>query len=104
MDQVIQVFWSAANIDEARTISRDLVEKKLVACAQVSSAIESIYFWKESVQTSSEVKVYFKTIERHFSEIEEFIIQKSSYELPEILKTSVSGSKLYLKWVVTNVS
>ncbi len=104
MDQVIQVFWSAANREEARQVSRELVEKKLVACAQISSEIESVYLWKGSVETSSEVKVYLKTIERHFTEIEEFIIQNSSYELPEILKTSVSGSKLYLKWVISNVS
>jgi len=104
MDQVIHVFWSAANKEEARQISRGLVEKKLVACAQISSEIESIHFWKGEVQTSSEVKVYLKTIERHFIEIEEFIILNCSYELPEVLKTPVSGSKLYLKWVISNVS
>jgi periplasmic divalent cation tolerance protein len=103
MDQVIHVFWSAANHEEARQISRSLVEKKLVACAQISSEVESIYIWKDELKTASEVKVYLKTIERHFSQIEEYIIKNASYDLPEILKTSVSGSKLYLKWVVNNV-
>ena len=103
MDQVIQVLWASAHMEEARQVSRCLIEKKLVACAQISSGMESIYMWNESVTTSLEVKVCLKTVERHFSEIEEFILENSSYDIPEILKINVSGLEKYLKWVVDSV-
>ncbi len=104
MDQVIQVIWSAAHIEEARQVSRLLLEKKLVACAQILPGIESIYSWKGEIATSLEVKVCLKTVERHFLEIQEFICKNSSYELPEIIKFNVSGLESYLKWVVDSVA
>ena len=103
MQQVVQILWTAPNFDEAKQISEDLVKERLVACAQILTEMESIYIWKDKLETAKEVQVCLKTTENHFSQIQEYIGQKCSYELPEILKLSVGGSKMYLKWVISNV-
>ena len=99
MEKVIQIEWVAANLEEARSISLSLVEKRLVACAQIVPEIESVYLWKGKIETSKEVKVYLKSSKKHFLQIKEFILRNVSYELPEILQITIEGHAPYLKWI-----
>ncbi|MEY2530093.1 MAG: periplasmic divalent cation tolerance protein, partial [Verrucomicrobiota bacterium] len=54
----LSTFTDAAT---ARRISNQLVEEKLAACANLLPPIESIYRWKEKIETGSEIIVLFKT-------------------------------------------
>jgi uncharacterized protein involved in tolerance to divalent cations len=47
----IAVVTTVGSLDEARAMARDLVERKLAACAQIS-AIESVCRWKGAVDTT----------------------------------------------------
>ncbi len=103
MKQVIQIQWSAANLEEARKVANLLVVKKMAACVQILPQMESIYLWKEQVETSSEVKVFIKTTQDFFSGIVREILSHTAYELPEILYTKVDGFPPYLEWVEKSV-
>lgn len=99
---MIIVFWTSATLEEARNISRELVEKKLVACANLIPSIESIYEWQGKVETTEEVKVLLKTAEKNFQQIQTFIQEKCSYDVPEITYVKVDGgNEAYLSWVQT---
>ena len=50
----IQVFTTTENEDDARRIAKDLVEKRLVACAQVIGPIGSTYRWKGKIEEEQE--------------------------------------------------
>lgn len=96
----VQVLWSAASINEARLVCRYLVEKRLIACAQILPWIESIYMWNNRLDTAQESLVLLKTREEHVSQIEEVIQANTSYEVPEILVTSIDGGlQKYLSWI-----
>jgi len=56
----IVVMTTTDSLDEARSIAASLVERKLAACAQISS-IQSYYAWQGSVQNDDEVRVLVKT-------------------------------------------
>ena len=99
MEQIIQIEWAAAHLEEARKICKGLVEQKLVACAQIIPHMESIYFWKDHIESSLEVKVFLKTTESRYFQVEAMILQLSSYEVPEIIKSNVDGFDSYLKWI-----
>lgn len=98
--EYIQIYWTCGSLDEARTISRQLVQAKLVACANIIPWIESVFMWNNELDTSQETKVIFKTREGCFEEVKNFILKNARYEVPEILKVPIlGGNPEYLEWV-----
>ncbi|MEY2527593.1 MAG: periplasmic divalent cation tolerance protein [Verrucomicrobiota bacterium] len=84
----------------ARRISNQLVEEKLAACANLLPPIESIYRWKEKIETGSEIMVLFKTSEDRQSAFQEKLRSLHPYEVPEIIfMPVVGGLPEYLRWV-----
>jgi periplasmic divalent cation tolerance protein len=102
---MIQIQWTAPNIDEARTIIRILLESHLIACANIVPNVESHYRWEGELETSTEVKVYLKTEEEHFVEVERVIRKHCSYKVPEIVAfKALAVSHPYEKWVQSEVN
>jgi periplasmic divalent cation tolerance protein len=52
--KLIAIYTTVGSLQEARQIAKTLVERKLVACAQISE-IESFYAWKGEVQNDQDV-------------------------------------------------
>ena len=82
-DKPIAVVTTVASRDEARALALALVDRKLVACAQIS-AIESIYPWKGVVQEEPEFRLLLKTTEARYAAIEAAIRELHPYDLPAI--------------------
>ena len=49
--------------ETARRISNELVTKKFAACANILPAVESIYRWKDKIESGNETLVLFKLSE-----------------------------------------
>lgn len=79
----LAVFTTVATVDEARRIARAVVERKLAACAHLST-IESFYVWHGVLQNHGEVRILFKTTEAAYEALERAIRELHSYELPAI--------------------
>lgn len=101
MPEFIEIHWTAGSIDEARKISRYLVQERFAACAQITPWIESIYMWNNQLETAQESKITLKTELSKFEKIKEIIKQNSKYQVPEITYNKIDGgSKDYLEWIV----
>jgi len=97
------VLVTCASIAEARKIGRAVVEKKLAACANIVSGVESIYRWQGKVERASEVLVIIKTAGTRLRELEREVKRLHSYDVPEFIAFPiVGGSKEYLKWIGEN--
>lgn len=83
MTDILAVYTTVGSLDEARTLARTLVERKLVACAQIS-AIESLYTWEGAVQQSPEWRLLFKTTADLYPQLESAILACHPYELPAV--------------------
>jgi len=86
--------------ETAQQISYQLVTEKLAACANILPAIESVYRWKEKIETGNETLVFFKLSEDRQSTFQEKLRSLHPYEVPEIIFVPVSnGLPEYLRWV-----
>ncbi len=103
MSELIEIQWTSGSIDEARKVSRYLVQERYVASAQIIPWIESIYTWNGLLETTQESKILFKTRLEHFEAIKKIIIDNTSYQLPEILYHKIDGGHAeYLEWLRTS--
>ena len=105
MTDKIIVLTNTGSQEEAQTIARALVERKLAACVNIVPGVESTYWWKGKVETAAEWMLLIKTIDRNFHQVREAIRDLHSYDLPECIAISVEeGSSEYLKWIDESVA
>ena len=89
--------------ETARRISNQLVTEKFVACANILPAVESIYRWKENIESANETLVFFKLSEDRQAAFQEKLRSIHPYEIPEIIFIPIShGLPEYLRWVADN--
>lgn len=104
MSDLIEICWTSGSLDEARRISRYLVQERLVACAQIVPWIESVFLWNNRLETVQESKIVFKTTKEHFETIKKTILDNTSYQVPEIIYYEISGGhQEYLDWAFESV-
>jgi len=102
-DQVLLAITTFPDAETASRIAQTLVEEKVAGCANLISAIHSIYRWKEKIETAGEVLVLFKTTEDRQAVFDQKLRSLHPYEVPELLFIKVdSGSPDYLRWVSDN--
>lgn len=100
MVQFIEIHWTSGSLDEARKISRYLVQERFVACAQITPWIESIFMWNNQLETAQESKVTFKACLDNYEKIRQIIENNCSYDVPEITYTYLDGgNEAYLEWL-----
>jgi periplasmic divalent cation tolerance protein len=89
--------------ETAQTISNRLVTERFAACANILPAVESIYRWKEKIESGNEILVFFKLSEDRQSAFQEKLRSLHTYEVPEIIFIPISkGLPEYLRWVAGN--
>ena len=94
------VLVTCGSIAEARKVGRNVVERKLAACANIVPGVESIYRWKGKVERAREVLVVIKTTANRLPELEREVKRLHSYDVPEfIVLPIIAGSRKYLAWL-----
>lgn len=94
------VMMTASSREEAEKIAQSLVEKRLAACAQIISDIQSIYWWEGKLCNDKEVFFMAKTTAQLFSELTLEVKKLHSYKVPEIVFLPIQdGSKEYMDWI-----
>lgn len=105
MERVLLVTTTFSNRDEGVNIAKAVLQKRLVACAQLSEKCESYYWWKDTIEHSTEFVLTMKTQESLYSELVRFLENTHSYETPEIVAVPVSHlSPGYHKWIQDELS
>lgn len=100
---LIAVFTTVGTADDARRIARELVQRRLVACAQISP-IESLYVWQGALCEEGEFRLLLKTTAGHYTAVETAIRELHPYTLPAIHAVALEPvSEPYAQWVVDSV-
>ena len=104
-EEFVIAFITFPDAEIARKIARELIENAIVACANLVPAVESIYFWKEKVEASTEVLAIFKMTAARYSEFESRLRELHPYDVPEIVRLNIAeGNPDYLRWIEESCS
>lgn len=98
------VYVTVSSIEEGKTISNALLDKHLIACANLLPKMTSMYRWQGKLETAEEVVLILKTTRNHFSEIEKIVKALHSYEVPCLLQLNVEQvAESYGKWLLGEI-
>lgn len=87
-------------LDLARDVSRALIESRLVACANIFPAHESLYHWEGKVQSDTEIAVIYKATSDKFNAIRDKILELHTYDCPCIVVLPIEkGHDAFLQWI-----
>ena len=100
---LLSVYTTVGSLEQARMLARELVQRRLAACAQICP-IESFYHWRGELQNEPEFRVLLKTSAERYDELESAIRSLHPYELPAIYALAVArGLPPYERWVSESV-
>jgi len=93
-------YITAPTKKEAEAIVMELLERQLIACANVFSSVDSFYVWDDAIQKDKELVIVLKTREVNEEKIIKLVKKMHSYECPCIVFVPMSyGNKDFLKWI-----
>jgi periplasmic divalent cation tolerance protein len=94
------VMTTVASPEQAARLGRTLVEERLVACATLIPAVQSIYRWQGQIETSQETLLLLKTAADRLPALEARLHELHTYQTPEFVVLAIeSGSHPYLAWL-----
>jgi periplasmic divalent cation tolerance protein len=104
MTNAIVVLCTCPNQEEAASLARRLVERKLAACVTVLGAARSYYRWQGAIESCEECLLLIKTSRDQFEVLRRAIEAAHSYQVPEVLALPViAGSPNYLEWLAAGL-
>jgi periplasmic divalent cation tolerance protein len=98
------VLVTAPDLATARRLATAALLARKAACANLIPGVESHYWWKEALESGSEILIVFKTLDSHIVGLERVIHAEHPYDTPEFLVLPVQGgSQRYLDWIAASV-
>lgn len=94
----IMVYITNESEAEAQRISHILLEKKLIACANLFP-IQSAYWWQGGIQQESEWVCLVKTMPEYWDNLRDEVLRQHRYTTPCILKIAVEANFAYEDWI-----
>lgn len=94
----IAIYITFGSEQSAKEISRELVEKRLVACYNVFP-IASAYWWQGEIQNDNEFVAIVKTIPEMWDQLVKTVELVHPYEVPCIMRMEVAANAGYEDWV-----
>lgn len=105
MKNIIVLHTTVENIEDARKMAQELLNLRLIACAQIDGPIESMYRWNDSIQTEKEYRLSVKSTDDLASQVVEKIKTLHPYEVPEIVGHPLTYClEEYQNWVKSEVN
>lgn len=85
--------------EKAKDIADNLVKKKLCACVNIISNVNSVFQWKGNIETEKELLILCKTNEEKIGKCVDKIKKLHPYEEPIVEITNVKINKEAEKWL-----
>ena len=94
---MILVYTTCKNKDEAEAISNALLEKRMIACANIFP-VTSIFWMNSKIKSDKEVALLIKTFEWVMDDLKIELKKLHSSEVPCIIAFEVDAEEEYNDW------
>ncbi len=91
--------------ESAGAAAREMVARKLIACANILPGMVSFYEWEGTLERGEEVVMLLKTTQAVAQDVIAALATLHPYEVPAIIMLPLSGGlPAYLNWVAGAVA
>lgn len=95
---IVLTTWPAAG--DAAALAATLVTERLAACVNVLPEMESVYWWRGTIEHDRERQILMKTTTARLEALERRVAELHPYDVPEFLVLPLTGgSAAYLEWL-----
>lgn len=99
MSEHASVYVTCPDEATARRLARELLERRLVACANLLP-ITSVYRWNGAIEEAAEVAMFLKTRRERVAEVVKAVADLHPYEVPCAVAFELGpGHPAYYRWV-----
>jgi len=104
MTDMLLCYITCKNVEQAKSIGKHLMDKKLCACVNIFPDMQPMFFWPPKsgkIDESKEVVLIAKTIEAKYQALEDEVHKIHTYEVPCVIAIPVQHiAKKYYDWLV----
>jgi len=98
------ILCTCPDIESAKAIAQQLVEKKHAACVNIIPNVISVYSWQDKIESDNEVQLIIKTQTDKFNDVADEIKRLHRYDTPEIIAMNIQqGDNNYLNWITESL-
>ena len=96
----VVVMTTVASQEEAVTLVRTLLDRRLIACGTILPSSRSLYRWDGKIADEQETVVLLKTRSARIETLQVAFGELHPYKVPELLALPVmAGTDKYLAWI-----
>ena len=96
----VVLLTTVASAEDAVSLVRSLLDRRLVACGTILPAARSLYRWEGKVADEEECVVILKSRAERIPDVEAAFEELHPYRVPELLALPVAaGLTRYLGWI-----
>src|SRR6516225_8027685 len=100
MTEMLIVFTTFANQDDAARVTRVLIEERLIACANLLPGARSLYRWQGKIEDQPEVVALMKTRKQDWTALLSRLHELHPYDTPECVAVRIAaGAPKYMAWL-----
>jgi periplasmic divalent cation tolerance protein len=105
VSEALVVLTTVARVEDAESIARELVERRLAACVNILPPVTSVYRWQGEVTREAEHLLLVKTHADRFEALRARLLEIHPYETPEVVALPVvAGHGAYLQWIADSLA
>ncbi|WP_253309735.1 MULTISPECIES: divalent-cation tolerance protein CutA [Rickettsiales] len=99
MNSLVLIYTTFSSFEEAKTVSEELLNEKLIVCVNIFPEVNSLYLWEGKISNSCEVVAIMKSKNDQVDKIVEKIEAMHSYDQPAIAVMSIEkANKSFTNW------
>ncbi|WP_264736203.1 MULTISPECIES: divalent-cation tolerance protein CutA [unclassified Wolbachia] len=99
MNNLVLIYTTFSSFEEAKTVSEELLNEKLIVCVNIFPEVNSLYLWEGKISNSCEVVAIMKSKNDQVDKIVEKIEAMHSYDQPAIAVMSIEkANKSFTNW------
>lgn len=103
MSGCILVYITNPDHETAVRVARQLLEKRLIACANIFP-ITSLYWWEGEITEAGECVLIAKTMPEQYKEVQREVERVHPYTVPCVIEIDANVNDKYFSWLRGEIS